>query len=65
MTHHADLITSPEAGRIINRSARTIHRLVEAGKLTPMVTMPGPSGAYLFRREDIEALASERQGAAA
>ena len=55
-----NLITSPEAGRIIGRSPRTIHRLVESGALTPAVRLPGPNGALLFRREDIEALAEKR-----
>ena len=62
-TTNPELITSPEAGRMIGRSARTIHRLVESGDLTPVVKLPGPNGALLFRREDIEALA-EKRGAA-
>ena len=53
-----DLIGSVEAARLIGKSPRTIHRLVESGDLAPALTAPGGAhGAYLFRREDVEALA--------
>ncbi|MGI8682032.1 MAG: helix-turn-helix domain-containing protein [Mycobacteriales bacterium] len=54
---HDELITSPEAGAILCRSARTVHRLVEAGALVPVKQLSGPNGAYLFRRADVENLA--------
>lgn len=55
-----DLIGSTEAARLLGKSPRTIHRLVAAGKLAPALTAPGGfKGSYLFRRADIEALASE------
>lgn len=59
-TPAVDLVTSPEAGRIINRSPRTVHRLVEAGQLKPAARLSGPNGAMLFHRADVEALAVER-----
>jgi excisionase family DNA binding protein len=58
---NAELLTSPEAGALLGKSARTVQRLVDRGELKPAQKLPGPNGAYLFRREDIEALA---QGAA-
>ena len=53
-----ELIGSAEAARILGKSPRTVHRLVEAGNLTPAMTAPGGrAGAFLFRRSDVEALA--------
>lgn len=61
MSHPDDLIGSTEAARILGRSPRTIHRLVEAGELTPAVVAPGGfAGAFLFRRADVEALLDAR-----
>ena len=58
MPHDTNLIGTAEAARILGKSPRTIHRLVDSGQLTPAFTAPGGHhGAYLFRREDIEALA--------
>lgn len=57
------LIGTAEAARILGKSHRTIHRLVETGELTPALVAPGGrAGAFLFRKADIEALA---KGAAA
>lgn len=53
----SDLIGSAEAARILGKSPRTIHRLVQSGALKPALTAPGGfAGAYLFDRSDIEAL---------
>ena len=51
-----DLLTSFEAGLILKKSARTVQRMVPAGELIPALKLPGPNGAYLFKRSDIEAL---------
>lgn len=59
-----DLIGTAEAARIIKRQPRTIQRLVAAGRLTPVVTLPGKTGAHLFRRADVEAVRDEREQAA-
>lgn len=57
MTPTPDLIGSSEAARILDKSPRTIHRLVKSGQLKPVITAPGGfSGAFLFDRHDIEAL---------
>lgn len=50
------LLTSPQAGLILNKSARTVQRMADAGELPVAQKLPGPNGAYLFRRSDIEAL---------
>lgn len=53
-----ELIGSTEAARILGKSPRTVHRLVESGDLTPAMTAPGGrAGAFLFRRSDVEAIA--------
>jgi excisionase family DNA binding protein len=57
MSQTDDLIGSAEAARILGKSPRTIHRLVDSGTLTPAVVAPGGfAGAFLFRRADVEAL---------
>lgn len=54
----APLIGTAEAARILDKSHRTIHRLVKSGDLIPAMTAPGgPSGVFLFRKADVEALA--------
>lgn len=54
----SDLIGTVEAARILGKSPRTVHRLVESGQLTPAITAPGGfAGAFLFDRTDVEALA--------
>jgi excisionase family DNA binding protein len=53
------LIGTAEVARLLHRSPRTIHRMVKAGELTPVMTAPGGfAGAYLFDRAEIEALAA-------
>ena len=52
------LIGSSEAARLLGKSPRTIHRLVESGDLVPeLITPGGAHGAFLFKRDDVEALA--------
>lgn len=52
-----ELLTSTQAGALINKSGRTITRLVERGALPVAHQLPGPNGAMLFRRADVLALA--------
>jgi excisionase family DNA binding protein len=59
-----DLITSPQVAALLGKSIRTIHRLVDAGELTPTMKLPGPNGAYLFRRADVEALVTPLRSSA-
>ena len=52
-----DLIGSTEAAALLGKSPRTVHRMVEAGTLSPAITAPGGfRGTYLFKRSDIEAI---------
>ena len=52
------LITTAQASKVSGKNWRTIIRLVERGELEPAQKLPGLRGAYLFRKADIEALAS-------
>ena len=65
MPNDPEFLTSPEAGRILGKSARTVIRLAEAGKLPVAQKLPGPNGAFLFRRSDVESLLRSGQGSAA
>lgn len=54
------LLTTQEARQVIGVSRQTLGRLVAAGSLTPAFQLPGRTGAILFRRVDVEALAAAR-----
>ena len=51
-----ELLTSVQVAARLGKSARTIHRMVQAGVLRPVQKLPGPNGAFLFRPEDVERL---------
>lgn len=57
MPNNDELVGTREAAEIGGVTQRTVARWVETGKLTPYAKIPGRTGAYLFRREDVEALA--------
>jgi hypothetical protein len=57
-----DLIGTAEAARLLGKSPRTVHRLVQSGELTPALTAPGGfKGSYMFNRVDVERVAAERR----
>jgi len=45
---------------MLGKSVATVNRLALAGVLRPVMKLPGKTGAYLFAREDVEALAVKR-----
>lgn len=53
-----DLIPTSEVAEIMGKSVRTVHRLIQSGDLKPALKIAGQSGAYLFNRSDVEALAA-------
>lgn len=58
MPRTPDLIGTAEAARILNKSHRTVHRMVKAGRLTPAMKAPGGfAGTFLFDRVEVENLA--------
>lgn len=50
-----DLIGTLEASRMLGVDRSTITRRVARGDLEPVMRAPGERGAWLFRREDVEA----------
>jgi excisionase family DNA binding protein len=64
MPNEPTLIGTTETAKLLGKSPRTVHRLVQAGRLRPAMVAPGGYvGTFLFDRADVEALVSE-QGAA-
>lgn len=60
MASNSDLIGTAEVARILGKSPRTVHRMVQAGALTPALIAPGGfAGAYLFSRADVERVKAE------
>lgn len=51
-----ELLTSTEVGGLLGCSGRTIQRRADAGEIPVAHKLPGPNGAYLFRRSDVDAL---------
>lgn len=60
MPSRLDLIGSAEACQILGIERSTLVRWVQMRWLKPAGKLPGPNGAYLYRRPDIEALAAKR-----
>ncbi|QDK01143.1 excisionase and transcriptional regulator [Mycobacterium phage Purky] len=54
-------IVASEACRILNVDRSTLLRWVAAEKVTPTRKLPGSTGAFLFDRSAIEALAATRK----
>ena len=63
MTNHEELIVSSQVGAILGKSPRTIARLAEQGEIPYATKLPGPNGAYLFRKAEIEEIAASRDEA--
>lgn len=58
MSPTENLIGTAEVARMLGKSHRTVHRLVQAGTLKPALVAPGGrKGAYLFNRAEVEKLA--------
>jgi excisionase family DNA binding protein len=54
-----DLVTVSEIAEMRGRSVRTVQRMIASGRLVPAMQLPGKTGAFLFRRADVEALDRE------
>jgi predicted site-specific integrase-resolvase len=55
-----DFIAAPEAARILGVDTRTVQRQAARGELPVLSKLSGRTGAYLFHRSTIEAVALER-----
>jgi len=54
-----NLVGSVEAAAILDRPHPTVKRWAASGRLPHAVKMPGDTGAYMFERSVVEALAAE------
>lgn len=63
MPHTPHLITSAEACERLRIDRSTLSRWVSAGKITPALQGPGPSGAFWFTEESVDALQAETRAA--
>lgn len=57
---NADLVNSAQAAQILHIDRSAFTRWVQMGRVPVHYRAPGKTGAYLFRRKDIEALAGKR-----
>lgn len=60
MSSTTDVIGVTEAAEILGRSVRTVNRKAQRGEIAHVGKLPGKTGAYLFHRADITALAAQR-----
>lgn len=58
MTETGEIIGSAEAAEILGVDRRTLTRMVADGRIEPATKLPARTGAYLFDRAAIEALAN-------
>lgn len=50
----AEYLTTAQVAQMLGVRVSTISRRVARGELVPAVKVPGKTGAFLFRRSDIE-----------
>lgn len=60
-----DLITTAQVAELLGITVAWANKQAKAGRLPVAQKLPGDTGAYLFRREDIDAEVQRRAGAAA
>ncbi len=60
MQNEATLVGVADAAEVLGLSVDTVKRAARSGQLAPAIKMPGKTGAYLFRREDVEQFAAQR-----
>ena len=56
----SELLGVSEAARVLGVSGASVKRAAQSGVLPVALKMPGATGAYLFDRKAVEALAAER-----
>jgi hypothetical protein len=63
MSQLAQTITTEEVARMLGRSKAYVKRHASSGVLPTVGKIDSPTGAYLFDRATIEAIAAERGAA--
>lgn len=56
----SNTLTTSEAAHLLGCSPRTVQRMIEGGKLAAEHKLPGPNGAYLISRAEVERILAER-----
>jgi len=64
MRSKGELITTAEVAQLLGITIAWTNKQAAKGRLPVAHKLPGLTGAYLFQRDEIEALASQRQSAA-
>lgn len=59
------LIGATEACEVLGVSKDTLIRMIARGEITPVHKLPGPTGAYLLNRAEVERLTAAKAEAAA
>ena len=52
MRNEPDLLSVAEVAELLDKSVRTVHRMIQDGRLVA-TKLPGHTGAYVIRREDV------------
>lgn len=60
---HKQPIPSAVVCELLHIDRSTLSRWVAAGRLTPVIKLPGKTGAMLFDRETVEAIAAKESAA--
>lgn len=60
-----ELVTAAQAAEILGFTRQAVINRVKDGRLVPASKLPTATGAYLFRRADVEALLEHEPEAAA
>jgi excisionase family DNA binding protein len=55
-----DFLTTAEVAKILNYSVAWVNKLAKSERLPVARKLPGHTGAYLFRRADVDALITGR-----
>ncbi len=51
-----ELVPTAEVARRLGCDVRTVHRMVAAGRLSPVTKLPGRTGPYLFDAAEVSSL---------
>lgn len=54
-----DLLSTVETADLIGVERSTVSKMVREARLTPAHKLPGPTGAFVFRRGEVERAAAE------
>lgn len=56
-----EFLTSAQAAEELGRGLKGLRGLQRRGELVPVLKFPGKTGGYLFRAEDVAALAARHE----